>query len=99
MYFTPPPKTNTNMNRNDHELDIVFACCWWSPGSSSEWQPSGAEAFGWWRRAGRSWVERLAVGMDGHSWVSDPGSVHMFGAYPHICSAETSFAPRPEPQQ
>lgn len=27
------PKT-PNMNINDHKLNIVFACCWWSPGSS-----------------------------------------------------------------
>lgn len=63
-------------------------------GSCLEWRPLDG-----WRRAGRSWVERLAVGMDGHSWVSDPGRVHMSGAYPHICSAETSFAPRLEPQE
>lgn len=39
--------SNSSMNINDHEPDIVFACRWWSPGSSSEWELSGVEAFGW----------------------------------------------------
>lgn len=35
-------------------------------------------------REGRSGVERLAVGVGDHSWVSGSGSVHMSGAHPSV---------------